>query len=212
MAFPLPAHVSRACAAVVALISVAALVLQYGLVLEATRVAPGPWLGTVRFFSYFTILSNLGVAWVTANAAWGRSGTWTRPRWRGLVGLCIGVTGLVYVTVLQGLWQPQGWQWWADISLHYASPVLYLAWWLLGTSHGQLGMRDLLAWLWFPLVYLGWVLLRGAWVAEYPYPFLDLTAHRAMDVARNCVLVTLAFVLVGAVLLGLDRILPGGRR
>lgn len=68
----------RACriaAAAIALLAAAALALQYALLLEAYRGALGVGMATLRFFSYFTILSNLLVALATAAAAFGsRSG------------------------------------------------------------------------------------------------------------------------------------------
>jgi hypothetical protein len=199
--------VSRSFAGLVALVSIAALCLQYLLLLRQAQALGGAGMATLKFFSYFTILSNVGVALVAGAGALGRGGLLSQPRWRGLVALCISVTGLIYAAVLRGLWQPQGWQWWADIGLHDAAPLLYLAWWGFGGRHGGLGWRDLGAWLCFPLGYLAWVLLRGQWVGDYPYPFLDLTRHGVTQVARNAAWVTLVFVALGAGLLGLDRLL-----
>jgi hypothetical protein len=133
-------------------------------------------------------------------------GRWlARPLVRGAVALYIGVTFAIYATILSALWEPQGAQWWADSSLHYAVPVLYLSWWLFAVPHGALRWRDLLRWLLFPLAYVCWVFLRGAWVHEYPYPFLDLDAVALADVLRNCAGVFAAFLALGAVLVAVDR-------
>ena len=75
METPAPRAVpSRVCAALVGLLSLAALVLQYVLILQLTRDNVGVVLGTVRFFSYFTILSNIAVMLVACTAAAGRPG------------------------------------------------------------------------------------------------------------------------------------------
>jgi hypothetical protein len=202
---------ARIAAAGVALVSTLAVVLQYALILVVPDNG-GALAATVRFFSYFTILSNLGVIAVCVAAALRRGDWWQGARARGAVAMAIGVTGLVYVTVLARLWQPQGLQWWVDNALHRIAPVLYLVWWMLGTAHGRLGWRDALWWLLFPLGYVAWVFLRGSVVHEYPYPFLDLALHGVAGVIRNVLLVTLVFVVIGALVVGVDRLLGRRRR
>lgn len=198
---------SRRFAALVAATAAAALILQYALLIRLTLASIGPGLATIRFFSYFTILSNLLVLLVTATAARRGSGWPATALVRGAVAMCITVTMAIYFVVLRHLWQPQGAQWWADTALHYAVPLPYLLWWALCVPHGVLRWRDLPRWLLFPLAYLGWVLVRGAWAHEYPYPFLDLTALDVATVARNIVGVFAVFVLVGCALMGADRLL-----
>lgn len=197
----------RVFATVVAAISAAALVLQYVLLLRLVREEVGVALGTLRFFSYFTILSNLGVVAVTLTASCGAGGFFARARVRAAIALYIGVTGAIYFLILRHLWQPQGLQWWVDSGLHYAVPVLYLGWWLLAVPHGRLNLRDAMAWLRFPLLYLAWVLLRGAWLGEYPYPFIDAGQLGYARTALNALGVLLAFLLLGGILLALDRLL-----
>jgi hypothetical protein len=198
---------ARWSAALVAAVAVFALGLQYVLLIGATQDTV--LVATVRFFSYFTILSNLLVLLVSSTAAFvadSRPGRWfARPVVRGGAALYIGVTMGIYATILQWLWEPQGAQWWADSSLHYAVPVLYLLWWLLAVQHGTLRWGDLLRWLLFPLLYLCWVFLRGVFAHEYPYPFLDLNAHSLAVVLRNCAGVFALFLLLGSVLVLVDR-------
>lgn len=199
----------RVLGALVAAVATFALVLQYVLLIRPTLDTIGPFLATVQFFSYFTILSNLLVLLVTATFAFSPGSGWgrwfARPVVRGAVALYIGVTLGIYATILQALWEPQGAQWWADSSLHYAVPVLYLLWWVFAVPHGALRWSDLLRWLLFPLGYVCWVFLRGAWVHEYPYPFLDLGALALPAVLRNCAGVFALFLLLGAVLVLVDR-------
>jgi hypothetical protein len=193
----------------VAAVAAFALVLQYVLLVRVTLDTVGPLFATVRFFSYFTILSNLLVLLVTASFAFAPGsafGRWfARPVVRGGVALYIGVTLSIYATILHALWEPQGAQWWADSGLHYAVPVLYLAWWIFGVPHGALRGSDTLRWLVFPFAYVCWVLLRGAWVHEYPYPFLDLGVLPPLTVLRNCLGMFGLFLLFGAVLVLIDR-------
>ena len=199
----------RTVAATAAGLAGAALVLQYGLLVRATLDSIGPWLATLRFVSYFTILGNLMVLLVAGAAALdGRSALarfLQRADVRGGVATCIAVVMGVYVTVLQSLWSPQGTQWVADVALHYAVPVAYLAWWGLFVPHGALGPKHLPRWLLLPLIYLAWVFARAAWVDEVPYPFLEFARLGWPAVVRNASLVALVFALVGATVIAFDR-------
>ena len=199
---------SRPAAALVALLAASAVVLQYVLLLRLAT--DGFAFATLRFLSYFTILSNLAVVAACVAAARGGRSWLAGPRALGAVALYIAVTGLVYVLVLRHMCQPQGWQWWADAGLHYATPLAYLAWWIALAPHGRLRWRDPGAWLLFPFAFLVWTLLRGAWLSEYPYPFIDVGTLGLAAVLRNAAGICVVFVTLGALLVALDRRL--GRR
>lgn len=198
----------RRFAALVALVSASSLLLQYVLLVQSTLDTVGPILASVRYFSYFTILANLLATAVAVAAMSGNAGAagrfLARPRVRGGVALYIGVTGIVYFTILRHLWQPQGAQWWADSGLHYATPLLYLWWWLACVPHGRLSWGDVPRWLVLPAAYLLWSFARGAWVHEFPYPFLDLDQLGFQAVLRNCLGVFGLFVGLSALLLLVD--------
>lgn len=208
---PLPARARRT-AAVVAAVALAALFLQYALLFSAAGDAVGMLAATVRFFSYFTVLSNCLVALATAQAARGQAGSFVGPGVRGAVALYVAATCLVYVGVLRHLWQPQGLQWWADVGLHYATPALYLAWWLFAAPHGGLKFRHLAIWLVFPAVFLGWTFLRGVALGEYPYPFLDVGVHGWHGVGANAAGIAGLLLVLGAALVAIDRALARAGR
>lgn len=176
---PAPTGAARAWAALTGLVAVAALALQYGLLLQTVGAEAGSGQATLRLLGYFTILSNIGVAAVCLARLRGSRSGLAAPAPSAAVALYIGITGLVYALVLRPLWQPQGWQWWADIGLHTAVPVLYLLGWLAGPHVGR-------------------------WSGHYPYPFLDLGLLGGATVARNAAVVAAAFIAVGALLWRLD--------
>ena len=89
-------------------------------------------------------------------------------------------------------------------------PLAYWGWWLAFTPHGRLRWRNVAGWLRFPLVYVAWVFVRGARLGEYPYPFIDVGQLGWARVATNAVGVMAVFVVLGLVIVGVDRIL--GRR
>ncbi|WP_422505542.1 Pr6Pr family membrane protein [Stenotrophomonas sp. GZD-301] len=200
---PAPTVAARAWAALTGLVAVAALALQYGLLLQTVGAAAGNGQATLQLLGYFTILSNIAVAAVCLARLRGSRSGLAAPAPSAAVALYIGITGLVYALVLRPLWQPQGWQWWADVGLHTAVPLLYLLGWLAG-PHVGLRWRDLAGALVFPTLYLGWALLVGRWSGHYPYPFLDLGVLGGATVARNAAVVAAAFIVVGALLWRLD--------
>ncbi|MET0254786.1 MAG: Pr6Pr family membrane protein [Luteibacter sp.] len=204
---PRVAAVSNLFAIVVAAVAWPALMLQYWLMIWS-----GPLTEvTLRFFSFFTILSNLLVALVATSAATGGSWAplriWRGPRIRGLAALSITVTCAIYAVVLQSLWHPMGPQLVADRALHYVVPFLFVVWWLALLPHGALVWSDALRWLAFPLAFLVWTLVRGAFVHEYPYPFVDVDRLGYASVALNSLGVGVLFLALGVALVALDKAL-----
>ncbi len=199
----------RLLAGVIAVVAWSALILQYVLLIELTNNNIGILLGSLRYFSFFTILSNLLVALTTTYALLRKPSVlrnfFTSPFVRGGAALCIGITLSIYFAVLSATWAPQGAQWLADVTLHYAVPVLYLAWWGACVPHGRPLWSDVLRWLLLPATYLALILLRGAWLHEYPYPFIDVAVLGAGIVTRNCVGISVLFVAFGLALVGFDR-------
>jgi hypothetical protein len=200
-------------AGVVAILALLSLALQYVLLVGNTRETIGVAAATVRYFSDFTILANLLVAGVALSAALRREATgfWAHATMRGGAAIYIGVTMVVYDRVLQPLWNPAGAQLWADLGLHYLVPLSYLTWWLWWAPHGGLRWSDLAKWLLFPLAFLAWTCVRGTWVHEWPYPFLDVDALGIATVLRNALGVLGVMLAVGLAVLGVDRGLSAPR-
>ena len=188
-----------------------ALALQFTLMIAVTWSGIGPWLATLKFFSYFTILCNLLVGLSCTFALVGQDSRCGRffgaARVRGAVALYIAVTGGIYIFVLRTLWAPQGAQWLADVMLHYATPLLYLVSWSAWLRFGRLEWTDALRWLLFPLAYMLWTLLRGAWLHDYPYPVVNVDALGMARTLVNALAVSGLFLVLGLLLIALDRAL-----
>lgn len=204
----------RRFAALVAVVAWFALLLQYGLLIEMTWGDVGPLFGTLRYFSFFTILANLLVALVATFAVMPARSVaadfFTTARVRGAAALYIAITCGIYFFVLASTWAPRGAQLLADVLLHYVDPALYLGWWIADAGHGRLAWIDVLRWLLFPLAFLGWTLARGAWLHEYPYPFLDADALGFAAVACSALGIGALFLVAGVALVAFDR--AAGRR
>ncbi len=198
----------RAIAGFLAALGWFALALQFGLVLgvnEAAGIGTGETL--VRFFSYFTILTNTLAASVLAGVMLGWNRTFlANPKVQTAVAVYITIVGAVYFLILRHLWQPQGAQWLADTLLHYAMPALYVLFWLFFVKKPALEWRDSLCWLIFPLLYVCAVLARGLPSKFYPYPFIDANELTYTEIARNSAVLLAAFLLVGLLYIALSRL------
>lgn len=188
-----------------------ALVLQLVLVIQGHRVLDEhhrPDLATrlVRYCSYLTIWANVLVAWSTLTLALGRdrdTRLWRTLRLDAVV--LILVAGVVHFFFLRPLLDLHGWDLVADRSLHLVVPALAVAGWLVFGPRGRAGMQDLLPSLALPVGWLAYTLVRGAFVDWYPYPFIDVGEHGYAVVLLNCAGVAALMLLIGWVVLLLDR-------
>ncbi len=186
---------------VVALAASVALILQFWLVWQGHAVLdevepPALSERVVRFFGYFTVLSNLlvaGTSWAVA-----LSGEPLETRLRrvlyvdALVG--IAVTGIVHWVVLRPLLSLDGADWWADKLLHVVVPLLAVVAWLAVGPRGRVRSGDV-GWAVIPpVIWLVYTLVRGAVTGFYPYPFLNADAHGYPAVLVACAGVAALFL------------------
>ena len=165
----------------------------------------------LRFFSYFTILTNILVALsltLSLVAPLSKPGIFfSKPKTKSAIALYIGIVGLIYSLVLRQLWSPQGLQWLTDVLLHDAIPLLYMIYWLFFVGKGTLRWSDAFTWLIYPIAYLPWILIIGLIIKLYPYPFVDVTMLDYPRVLLNALLFALGFLAGGWLLICVDRIL-----
>lgn len=187
-----------------------ALVLQYALVITGDT-GPDPITRTINFFSFFTILTNIVAAFamtapvVAPNSALGR--IFESPAVRTCIATYIVVVGVTYHLLLRDLWDPQGWQLFADVSLHYVTPTLFVLDWLLFVPKRAVPWKAAGLALIYPAVYFGWTLWHGSWSGFYPYPFVDVAELGFEKVLLNAAILTAAFVGLCLVLIALGRLL-----
>ena len=196
-------HPSKSCnffLAVTAVVAWFAVGLQFYLII-LNRVTSIPET-IIRYFSFYTILTNILVAlYVTAlllkpNSSVGKFLTRSGPV-TALV-LYISVVGIIYNLVLRQLWKPEGWQRVADELLHVIVPLLIIFYWIFWANRAGLKWKNIFSWLVYPLVYLCFILLRGAFSGFYPYPFINVTVLGYNKVFINSGgLLVIFFVLSG---------------
>lgn len=160
-------------------------------------------LGIVSFFSYFTVLSNVGAAVVLAALA-------VRPDLssdrriapvRGAITLYMSITFLVYNLLLAPASADVGLTArWVDLVVHVVGPLVVALDWVVDPPRRWLSNRDVATWMIFPAVYFAYSLIRGPIVDWYPYPFLDPNQHSYLVIAVYAVVILAVFVLVALAL------------
>lgn len=186
-----------------------------GLAIQLYLIFLGRWAdqasllgGLVRFFSFFTVLSNTLVAVALSCALSGRDSAGHRffrhPAVCAGIVVSIALVGIAYNVLLRHLWQPQGWQWIADELLHDVMPLLFAVYWWLYVPKGMLRLKHVALWMLYPVVYFGYVLLRGDVIGDYMYPFIDIGTIGYTSAFINAAGVLLGFVVIGLVILGID--------
>lgn len=163
-----------------------------------------------RYFSYFTILSNIMVAFsctiLLFNFNKKTPGFYAKPSTLAAVTLYICVVGLIYNLILRFSWQPEGLQRLVDELLHTFIPILFLVYWLIFAPKNGLKWTDAFPWLWYPLFYLIFILIRGSFSGFYPYPFVDVAAFGYQKVMLNSFYIMIVFLVLSYLLIWIGKI------
>ena len=201
------AKLKRTAAALLALLGWIALGIGYARFVGATGDQElSSTEATVRFFSFFTIQTNILVALVlTAFAIKTGPEEWlVHPFVRSAVAAYIVMVGIIYLTVLRPIEPLQNALSFTNVVMHYLMPVAYLLFWLTCVRKAGLRWYDPLLWLIYPLFYLGFVLVRGKMSGFYPYPFIDAKTLGYAGVAANtagllivCAAIGMCLVMTG---------------
>ena len=190
-----------------AIVGWAGLTAQYLLLLQAgTRSVLG---STMVFFSYFTILTNVVVALaLTAPALFpdSRLGRWTASEGvRAAVAMYIAVVGLIYHTLLDATWNPQGLLFYVNQVMLTVMPIAFVLDWLLFVPKGRLRWIDPVKWLAYPLLYGLWTVIHGQLIGWYPYWFIDIGELGWEQAGVNFAALLVFFLVLGLVVAAIDR-------
>ena len=161
-----------------------------------------------NFFSFFTIQSNLlGVAALFALVLVPRARrTALFDGARSAAVLYMAITGVVFALLLSGLQQElQTSLEWVNFVVHKLMPVVLVADWLIDSPRHRLPRVAVLAWLAYPLAWLGYTLMRGEAEGWYPYPFVDVSELGYGGVLGRSVVLAIGCALAGAALLWLGN-------
>jgi len=176
-----------------------AVMLQFYLMMENRTVSKLESI--IRFFSYFTILSNLILA-ISFSVQ-----TFQKETIKILTPVTVYITivGLVYQILLRHTWSPTGLQRIVDELLHSIIPGLAVIYWFLYEDN-KLKYNQIPKWLIFPLVYLFYILIRGNYSGFYPYPFVDVSKFGLNQVLINSGLLIVVFVLFCVIFIWIKKL------
>jgi hypothetical protein len=138
------------------------------------------------------------------------------PAWfKGAVTLFAAITGLVAWLVLapEEPDAPKVFLGLTDGQIeHEVLPLAVFADFVLLDAHRRLRGLDAARWLLYPLAYFAFTTIRGfvSPGSEYPYGFVDLDALGWTGLLVNVVLYGAGFLVLGLVIVGIDRLLPAG--
>jgi hypothetical protein len=162
-------------------------------------------LDWVNFFSYYTILSNLfaGCVFLLLAAVSSNAAVLQFLRLVAVVNMVL--VGIVFNLLLRnadvGALLP-----WVNVVHHYLMPGVVLLDWIVVPTTIQMGWRELAITSLFPLLYVIYSLVRGAYVNWYPYPFLNYEiAGGTAGVALYAGAITLVFLVVGWTVIALGN-------
>ncbi|MBI9010526.1 MAG: Pr6Pr family membrane protein [Tenericutes bacterium] len=157
-------------------------------------------------FKYFTILSNLVVTvyfWLLFSLKQDKYEKFNKLL--GGVTIYITVTGLVFVFILQSGFHQVGLDLLGSILCHYIIPILTVAFLIIYRKDYHFKFKDILVWMIFPLAYIGFVLIRGAFTSNYIYPFLELDSLGAVKFLLNVFALLFFFIALSIILVFLTR-------
>lgn len=192
------------------LFGAAGLALQFWLSLQlglaSGRDLPG-FLG--HFFAFYTILTNiiLVLIYLSELLPTPRLALFRGPVLRGMMAANIALVGLYVYFVLRHFNVLEGLNQLADTVLHYLCPTLYLLWWVTAQKHGALRWAHLPTMLLPTLVYFIYVMARGVWVQQYPYPMLNALELGYPQVLVNAALMTVTLTVLCLLTIALDGLL-----
>ncbi|AYN66746.1 hypothetical protein D1013_04800 [Euzebyella marina] len=163
----------------------------------------------IRFFSYFTILTNLlATIFFTVRLTGFKKKPflflWSPGALTAITSFIL-IVGLVYQTVLRSIWEPTGLQQLVDELLHTINPLFVLVYWILFVEKKDLVIKALLSWLWYPIIFLVYTLIRGRFTNFYPYPFLNVDNLGYTRVLLNVTIIVAVTLTIFALLLNVGR-------
>ena len=166
-----------------------------------------------HFLAFYTILTNviLVLIYLAELLSTPRLALFRSPVVRGFMAANIALVALYVYFVLRHLSEMDGLLQLADTILHYLCPTLYLLWWVVVQRHGLLRWANLPMMLAPTLAYFIYIMARGVWVQEYPYPFMNAIKLGYGAVAQGALLMAAGLAVLSAIVVALDQVLGRSR-
>jgi hypothetical protein len=167
------------------------------------------------FWRFFTNQSSLiaGVVLIFGSAFFARRHA---PLWwdivRGTAVLMMLITGIVYATLLDGIYNPlDGSHRWESSVMHQLLPVVMVIELFLVPLHRRVPMWSMAALIAYPLLWLGYTVRYGLETGWYPYDFLDPAQNGgATGVTITVGILIAVFLLFASLIIRLGRVVRRG--
>lgn len=200
------ASIKIAFMALTALVAWFAIILQFSISFSILITEGRTFAGTlVQLLSYFTILSNILVAKSLTLSLLNPTGKWGKyfssASVTGAITVYIATVGITYNIILRNLIILEGFSILANELLHVVVPVLYVIYWFLFAAKARLKWSEIYYWIIYPLIYLIYILIRGAISGYYPYPFVDVGRLGYSNVVINSSGMIAGFIILSALLI-----------
>ena len=164
----------------------------------------------IRFFSFFTILTNTLVSAYFTYRVFDKKKSpksiFNQPSSLTAIAVYITVVGIVYQVALRHIWQPTGFQMIVDELLHTLIPTLVICYWVLYEQKSRLEWKWIPGFLLYPLFYLAFILLRGEFSGFYPYPFVNVIELGWFQSLINIVVLLGVFVFLSLIFIGVGKL------
>jgi len=162
--------------------------------------------------SYFTIWSNILVAITTTMIYRNMNRSSQRLKVLRLSSLMmISVTMLVYILILAPDANPQSWNIYTDLLLHYITPPVTILVWLFFGPRKWISWKIIFSSLLIPITYILYTFARGAVIGKYPYGFINVVelGYVGAIVGTGVVLVLGLFIFL--IYFIIDKLIPSSK-
>lgn len=156
-----------------------------------------PLLEGVKLYRYFTIQSNFIVGIYFGILSFSRlKDNKTFDKLLGGVMIYITITFLVYMIILDPIYDPQGLNLIGSIISHYITPILVIIFVGYYRNDYLYELNDIKKWIIYPLVYLLFLFIYGLFTGDYIYPFFQVSKIGIIGVLLVSVCMVLFFLIM----------------
>lgn len=166
--------------------------------------------GVANALSMFTYQSNTFEALVLLGGAFLAPGVIGSVRWDRLRGAAVMysvTTFLVYGFLIEGFYNPfASDHYWTSTVLHQVIPAVLVLDLIARPFANRLTWRSTLLWTIYPIAYLVFSLIRGAFTGWYPYDFINPNEVGGYGgVVLYSIAITAGFFAIGSLIIGISN-------
>jgi len=131
-------------------------------------------------FKFFTLQSNLLLLIFSATELFLRKVPKSKLHTfiMGPITAYILLTGIVYLVILEPIYELYGLERLSSVLLHYISPVLMFSYWIAAEKR-RYRFAEAFKWLIYPIAFMVWGLFLALVFQDYLYPFFDIEEYGA---------------------------------